>query len=80
VKSSLHLEVSWDDESALWGVGAISTWGERIELARSHQCGPFTSSTDVRRFLTEMFEAWVAPALGHEASESLHDAYATYAP
>lgn len=80
MRSSLHLEVVWDDESKSWSVGAISSWGDQIELARSHQCGPFTTVQDVWVFLSKMYDAWCAPTLGATASESLHDTYALYAP
>lgn len=78
--STLHLEVSFDDSGARWCVGAISQWGERIELARSSECSPFTSVSDIEKWLLAMWGAWTAPALGEEASESLHDAYIEACP
>jgi len=80
MRSLLHLEVSFDDDGAIWAVGAISQWGERIELARSSTCSPFTTQDDVQRWLQAMWKAWTAPALGAEASESLHDAYVEFLP
>lgn len=79
-KSSITFEISFDDSDARWSVGVLSKWNERIEICRSHECGPFTTETDVRMWLNGLWRAWVAPALGAEASESLHDAYAELAP
>ena len=76
--SHLHLEVSFDDSSATWAVGAISQWGERIELARSTTMGPFCTLADVKAWLDAMWGAWCAPTLGSEPSESLHDAYISH--
>lgn len=73
--SLLHLEVSFDDEGGTWSVGAISHWGERIELARSSEMGPFCTQRDVKKWLDAMWTAWCAPTLGLEPSEALHDAY-----
>lgn len=78
--STLHLEVSFDDNGARWSVGAISQWADRIELARSSECSPFTTADDVKRWLEAMWKAWTAPTLGCEPSESLHDAYIEHAP
>ena len=80
MKSTLHLEVAFDDDGARWSVGAISHWDGRIELARSSECSPFTTSDDIKRFLDAMWSAWCAPTLGVDVSESLHDAYAESAP
>lgn len=78
--STLHLEVSFDDDGARWSCGAISQWGERIELARSTECSPFTTAADIDRWLKAMWTAWCSPVLGQEPSEGLHDAYIEYVP
>lgn len=80
MRSYLHLEVVYDDTEKRWEVGVMSKWDDVIEIARSHQCGPFTGYQDVAAFLTAMWNAWCSPTLGHSASESLHDAYASSAP
>ncbi len=76
--STLHVEVSYDDDGGVWAVGAISQWGERIELARSSTMGPFTTMADVKAWLDAMWGAWCSPTLGTEPSESLHDAFTAH--
>lgn len=80
MKSSITFEISYDDDRRLWTVGCLSSWDGQIELCRSHECGPFTTVTDVWIWLSKLYDAWQAPELGSSASESLHDTYTLYSP
>lgn len=78
--TELTLEVRWSSEGHGWTVSAMSRTDGMIELCRSHQCGPFTTTADVVRWANAMLAAWSAPVLGVEPSEGLHDAYVDNAP
>jgi hypothetical protein len=80
MQSVLTLEVTFEDQDAKWQVAALSKWNDRIELCRSHECGPFTTASQIERWLLGVWTAWVAPQIGTDASESLHEAYDSLAP
>jgi hypothetical protein len=78
MRSSITIQVDYEDDSRLWRVGAISRTDGQLELAATEDCGPFCDLGAIMGWVGGMMTAWAMPPLSTAPSESLHDAFASH--